>query len=273
MPADARFKPQKEINRVKVQLRRLEKEKSKSFPDLGKATYQAFIEGRLKDPALAEACGRLKSIDEQIEEGNAELERLKGQAQQMRAGSPRPGAACPYCRAPIAPGASFCGSCGKGLSAVAPTAAPGAAPCPSCGSPISPGTAFCGECGKPFVGAAPGAVVPPGPPPPVPPPPPPAAPSAPTPLGGTPPGPPKVSGQLSSPPKPPARKPASPPATVKPPPKATAPAAPGAADSGAKPSGEGKPGATGDRPGVCPSCSAPIEKPHATFCGECGKKL
>ena len=240
MPADARFKPQKESNRVKAQLRRLEKEKSKSFPDLGKATYQAFIEGRVKDPALAEACGRLKSIDEQIEEGNAELERLKAQAQQMRASAPRPGAACPYCKAPIAPGASFCGNCGKCLSAVAPTAAPGAAPCPSCGNPISLGTAFCGECGKPFGGAAPGVVAPPGPPPPGPPPPPPAAPSAP------------------------------PPPT---PPKAAAPAAPGAAASEAKPSGEGKPGSTGDRPGVCPSCSAPIKEPDAAFCGECGKKL
>lgn len=107
MPADASFKPQKEINRVKAQLRHLEKEKSKSFPDLGTATYQAFIEGRVNDPALAEACGRLKSMDEQIEEGNVELERLKAQVQQMKSGGgpQQPGASCPYCKAP--PGAGY----------------------------------------------------------------------------------------------------------------------------------------------------------------------
>ncbi|MBU4173483.1 MAG: zinc ribbon domain-containing protein [Actinobacteria bacterium] len=318
MPADASFKPQKEINRVKAQLRHLEKEKSKSFPDLGTATYQAFIEGRVNDPALAEACGRLKSMDEQIEEGNVELERLKAQVQQMKSGGgpQQPGASCPYCKAPLAPGTRFCGNCGKDLAAVAPTAAPGAAWCPSCGSPVMPGTGFCGECGKPLGAAAPGPSpgtgpgpqpgppppsAPPAPPkptaPPSPPPGPPAqkpapppgpvqppspAPGAPWAATPTPPAPPKPSAPPSPPPGPPAQKPAPPPGAVKPPltaptaptpPGAAAPAAPGAADSGARPSGERKPGATGDKPGVCPSCSAPIEEPDAAFCGECGKKL
>ncbi|MBU4194224.1 MAG: zinc ribbon domain-containing protein [Actinobacteria bacterium] len=257
MPADARFKPQKEINRVKAQLRRLEKEKSKSFPELGRVVYQAFIEGRVKDPSLAEACGRLKAMDEQIEEANAELERLKVQAQKLRSGAPQPGTACPYCKASVAPGTRFCGNCGKDISAAAPAAPSGAASCPSCGSPVSPGTGFCGECGKPVGGAAPGV---PGPVPP-------------------PPGPPKAAAPPSPPPKAPAPQPAPPCGAVTPSSPAPAPspkpAPPAAAPpaGGPKPSGEGKPETGGGKPRNCPSCSAPIDETDAAFCGECGKKL
>jgi predicted nucleic acid-binding Zn ribbon protein len=120
MATDSGFKPQKEINRLKVQVRKLEKEKDKTFPEVGKLVYQAFLEGRLSDPALVDACGRLKELDSQLEQSNAQIASLQAQAQQMKemkkTGVPQPVAACPSCGAPVTPGLKFCGNCGTALA-------------------------------------------------------------------------------------------------------------------------------------------------------------
>ena len=169
MAGDSGFKPQKEINRVKAQVRKLEREKDKSFPDLGKLAYQAYMEGRLSDPALVEACSRLKEIDTQVEQASAQIANLQAQAQQMKeikgTGAPEPLAACPSCGAAVASGLKFCGNCGAALAqgppaTHAPPPAPPAPPpletgakepqvkCPSCGAMIEEANAlFCGECG------------------------------------------------------------------------------------------------------------------------------
>lgn len=189
MPDEAKFKPQKDINRLKSQVKKLEKDKEKLFPELGRATYRVFLGGGLSEPSLVETCGQLKSLDGQIEQAGVEIGRLQQQAQLMKAAPAAPPAAatfsCPYCNAPLTAGTRFCGNCGKGLSA--PAAQPPAL-CTACGQPLSPGLRFCGECGKP-VGASVPQAPPPAPapvqkasapaatPPPVPPPPP-AAPSA-----------------------------------------------------------------------------------------------
>lgn len=186
MASDPGPKPQKEINKLKAQVKHLQKEKDKSFPDLGRATYQAFLDGRLTDPALVEAGNRIRAMDNEIEQASAEVARLQALIQQMKA-SPVVIGSCPACSAPVTPGLRFCGSCGAPLAQQAPMAAPGFA-CPNCGAAQAPGSRFCGECGTSFQAVAPPpAPMAPPPPPPAAAPPPPPAPVAPTDAPGAPP--------------------------------------------------------------------------------------
>ena len=183
MANDAKPKPQKEIGRLKANIKKLEKEKNKLFPDLGKAAYQAFLDGRLQEASLAGTFENLKTLDAQIEQGQVEISRLIAQVEQMKAAAAQPpaaAAACPHCGAPATPGLKFCGSCGKELAPPAPAAA---ATCAKCGSPAVQGVKFCAQCGTP-VAAAPApppttTVSPAEPPPAAPPPPPPATAPAP----------------------------------------------------------------------------------------------
>lgn len=179
MASDPGVKPQKEINHLKLQVKRLTKEKDKSFPDLGQATYQAFLQGRLSDAELTETCGKIRALDTEIEHTQAEITRLQGVVQQMKAaGAAAVTMPCPSCGAPSTPGLRFCANCGAPQQAAAPP--PAGLTCPSCGSPLTPGIRFCGECGKP-VEAAPAPA--PAPAQATPPPPPPAPASAPPPPG------------------------------------------------------------------------------------------
>jgi DNA-directed RNA polymerase subunit RPC12/RpoP len=158
MAGDSGFKPQKEISRIKAQVRRLEKERDRSFPELGKLAYQASLEGRLTDPALLELCGRIKEMDSQAEQGKAQMADLQAQVQQMKeikkTGASGPVAVCPLCGASVTPGIKFCGNCGAAFTQGPPAVqTPAGIPCPSCGSLIAPNAQFCGECGKPLSAA------------------------------------------------------------------------------------------------------------------------
>lgn len=238
MASDSGFKPQKEINRIKAQVRKLEREKDKSFPGLGRLAYQSYQEGRLNDPALAEACGRLKEIDSQVEQANAQIADLQAQAQQMKeikgAGATGSFATCSSCGAAVTPGLKFCGNCGAPLTQGPSPQAPPAMSCPSCGSPLEPNARFCGECGN-LMGAGE----------------PPAAPQSPT--GGV--AAPQAPPTPPSPPSPPSAP--IPPSTPAPPPAPAPPVSPGAAKPLMK----------------CPTCGAVVEEATALFCGECGAKI
>lgn len=172
MANDAKPKPQKEIGRLKANIKKLEKEKNKLFPDLGKAAYQAFLDGRLQEASLAGTFENLKTLDAQIEQGQVEISRLIAQVEQMKAAAAQPpaaAAACPHCGAPATPGLKFCGSCGKELAPPAPAAA---ATCAKCGSPAVQGVKFCAQCGTPVAAApafTPATAAPPAPAPPPPP--------------------------------------------------------------------------------------------------------
>jgi len=165
MVEDKKFKPQKDINRLKTQLKKLEKEKDRIFPGLGQATYQAFREGRLKDPALEETCRKLKELDAGIEQVNSQVEQLKAQVEQMKVPGPPQAGLCAFCGTPLDPGTKFCGNCGQVLAPQAPRAA---AACLSCGSAVAPGVKFCAECGRPVAASPPAAAGPATPPPPPP---------------------------------------------------------------------------------------------------------
>ena len=193
MADDAKLRPQREISKFKTNVRKLEKEKDKLLPDLGKAAYQAFLDGRLQEASLADTFEKLKALDAQIEQGQAEIARLTAQVEQIKAAARMPkdvrrptAAACPYCGAAVAPGVKFCGNCGK---EAAPPAPPAAAVCANCGGPLAQGMKFCAQCGTHVDTATtppPMTTVSPAAPSPAPPPPPPPA-AAPAPaITGTP---------------------------------------------------------------------------------------
>lgn len=240
MPDDTKFKPQKEINRLKSQARRLEKDRDKLFPELGRAAYAVFSEGGLGEPSLAPICGQIKSLDGQAEQARAEMDRLQAQVQQMKAAPvvPVPGGAsapwtgaspgCPYCGAPVSAATRFCGSCGRELPAAAPQPS---MLCPSCGRPSAPGVRFCGECGAPAEASTPASSEP-APAPVIPPPPP--APQAPP------------SGTVTTP--------------------AAAPADAVGRAAADQP-------VAGGKALTCSKCGAAPDEGDAVFCGECGARL
>lgn len=165
MAIDPGPKPQREINKLKALIKKLQKDKERSFPDLGRAAYRSFLDGNLADPGLAESCNRIRAFDDEIERANADVARLQEAARQMKAAVAVVGT-CASCGAGLTAGLRFCGSCGAPVAVGAPPAPAGAA-CPACGAPVTPGSRFCGECGaslEPADVAAP----PPSPAPPVP---------------------------------------------------------------------------------------------------------
>ncbi|MBU1670552.1 MAG: hypothetical protein KJ993_05590, partial [Actinobacteria bacterium] len=104
--AEAGVKPQREIARLRAQIKKLERDRDRSFPDLGRATYQAFLDGRLTEPLLGETCAQIKSLEDQAEQVRSEIARLQAVAQQMKAApqaapqaAPRAAAVCPACGA------------------------------------------------------------------------------------------------------------------------------------------------------------------------------
>jgi predicted nucleic acid-binding Zn ribbon protein len=183
MASDSGFKPQKEINRLKAQVRKLEKEKDKTFPEVGKLAYEAYLEGRLSDPALVETCGRLKELDSQLEQTNGQIASLQAQAQQMKemkkVGVPPPVAACPSCGAAVTPNLKFCGNCGTALAQGAPVPPAPSPPAAQVGAPPPPVAPPPPPRAGNTVTRAP--APPPAPPPSAPPPSPPVPPPAPSP--------------------------------------------------------------------------------------------
>lgn len=80
---------------------------------------------------LLEQCARFNPDDEAFWDFLGEMKQKAGSS---------PAAACPSCRAPMAPGLRFCTSCGA--SSAAPQAF-----CTQCGAAASPGVRFCNACG------------------------------------------------------------------------------------------------------------------------------
>ena len=146
MPAiDPKFKPQKDINRLRGQIKKLAREKEKMFPVLGEATYGLFLQGAVDQPSISETCMQLRSLDEQMSAAQSEIDRIRQVAEQMKASAGMEAqVSCPRCGSPARFGAPYCGNCGQGLVGAANT--PSLA-CPVCGNPIAGSSRFCAECG------------------------------------------------------------------------------------------------------------------------------
>lgn len=143
MDGDARFKPQKDISRVKGSIKKLEKEKERMFPGLGLSTYQVFLAGKIDEEGLVEQCRAMQAIDVQIQQALSRISELQALAQQQAAAPAAfASSACPQCDSPLSPGVRFCPNCGRVLQQ-----APAAAACPNCGAAVTPETRFCGGCG------------------------------------------------------------------------------------------------------------------------------
>jgi len=95
-----------EIQKLKNQIRNLEKGNDDDTESLGRAVYQDFLDGKEVDEKAAELCAAIKSREEGIEEALQKINQIKGDL------------VCPNCGKPVTKDMSFCPYCGTKLPEV-----------------------------------------------------------------------------------------------------------------------------------------------------------
>lgn len=135
------------VGQVKKQLKMLYKSRDQYMMYIGQLAFEEYKNKLLPNEALQEPCATLEEVYEQVglwEEQLSVLQNMK---------SARVGQICPYCRAPVLTGATFCNSCGKTIAPAAPAA--GARKegdktvinCQACGALALEDASFCPACG------------------------------------------------------------------------------------------------------------------------------
>lgn len=163
MSVDPGISPQKELSRLKIAARKVEKEMDARFPELGRLAYNAFLEAPLPTPEMNETASAIRLLAEEAAGNNARIEELRAIIQANKASKRADVVAtaavqrCQNCGAPLVSGASFCGNCGAvavaapAVQEAAPAATPAGVTCASCGATTpDPDASFCGNCGAKF---------------------------------------------------------------------------------------------------------------------------
>lgn len=88
------------IQKIKSQIRVLEKNNERDFQDIGKMVYDKFKQGEVVDVKFIELCEAIEERTESIEEREKEIAALKGKD------------ICSNCKNHLDPGMAFCPKCG-----------------------------------------------------------------------------------------------------------------------------------------------------------------
>ena len=89
-----------EVQKIKCQIRTMEKNNERDYQDMGKMIYEKFSKGEEIDAVYIELCEAIKARDEEIEKANESVAQLKGFA------------TCPECKTHIDENVVFCPKCG-----------------------------------------------------------------------------------------------------------------------------------------------------------------
>lgn len=139
----------RKINQIKQDLHSLRGREAQAINALSAQVLALHEAGSLKQPELVSLCRGVDEIRAEIQEQEAELEKLQpsppppAAAEQLQ---PAAGSRCPSCGVAVVKGATFCQSCGTRLVAEEP-----AAPilfCVHCGAQLREGARFCPKCGE-----------------------------------------------------------------------------------------------------------------------------
>ena len=93
-----------EVQKLKNQIRTMEKNNARDFSDIGKMIYESFKKGAEIDDRFKELCEAIKEREISIEEMNEEVAGLKGKE------------VCPECKNHVDAGVAFCSKCGAKIA-------------------------------------------------------------------------------------------------------------------------------------------------------------
>lgn len=67
-----------EVQKIKSQIRVLERNNDRDYQDIGKMLYERFCKGEVEDASIAELCENIKEREKTIEGYIKQVERMKG---------------------------------------------------------------------------------------------------------------------------------------------------------------------------------------------------
>lgn len=89
-----------EVQKIKSQIRVMERNNERDFTDIGKMIYDKFKKGEAVDPQFIELCEAIEEREESIDKANREVAELKGLD------------VCSGCKEHLEPGVAYCPKCG-----------------------------------------------------------------------------------------------------------------------------------------------------------------
>lgn len=93
-------KEEVEVQKIKSQVRGMERSNERDFADMGKMIYDKFKKGEVVDTAFIELCEAIEGREEAIEEAGKKIADLKGLD------------ICPNCKEHVGADVVFCPKCG-----------------------------------------------------------------------------------------------------------------------------------------------------------------
>jgi len=89
-----------DVQKLKNQIRNLERGNDHDMESLGRTIYQDFLSGKITDEKAKELCEAIKGREEAIDEALEKIQKIKGELH------------CPACDKQVTKDMSFCPSCG-----------------------------------------------------------------------------------------------------------------------------------------------------------------
>ena len=111
----ARFKADQliRVNRVQSEIDQLRREIVSQRQKIADLTLELYKVGTLHQTELSAVCQMVASLSAQIETREGQITHIKAESLDGMPMAGPVGEQCPHCRSALAPGAEFCGNCGK----------------------------------------------------------------------------------------------------------------------------------------------------------------